>query len=82
MVFGEHHCPKCGQKYNNASVDGEDYTYTCRNCGQVTIFHMDGTNTTFDCPICARNFSAKFAPNNINRKLDFSSKYNSMYGGL
>jgi transcription elongation factor Elf1 len=82
MVFGEMHCSKCGLKYNNASVDGDDYTYTCKNCGQVEIFHMDGTSTTFDCPICAKvNLNANFVPNNINRHTDFSNKYNSQFAG-
>jgi rubrerythrin len=81
-MFGEHHCSKCGLKYNNASFDGQDYTYTCRNCGQVEVFHMNGSSTTFDCPICAKsNLNAHFVPNNINRSLKFNDKYNSMYGG-
>lgn len=82
MVFGKHHCSKCGYEYNNASNDGQDYTYTCKNCGQIETFHMDGTSTTFDCPICAQTVSAHFEPIDINRKLDFSDKYASMYKRL
>ena len=83
MVFGAHHCPKCGQEYNNASLDSQDYTYTCKNCGEVITYHMDGVATTFDCPICARlGFDAHYTPNDVNHALKFSDKYNSQYGGL
>lgn len=82
MVFGKMHCSKCGQEYNNAAADGEDYTYECRNCGQVEVFHIDGTNTTFDCPICAKkNLAANLVPNDINRNADFSDKHNSQFAG-
>lgn len=77
---GYHHCTKCGQRYRIDDVeDSSSYTYTCPNCGQVETFHMDGKNSTIDCPICAKNVSANYR---AIRSLKFERRENSMYGGL
>ena len=77
---GYHHCTQCGQRYRiNDTENGSDYIYTCPNCGQVEVFHMNGKNSTIDCPICSKNVNANYK---AIRSLKFERRENSMYGGL
>ena len=77
---GYHHCPACGKKFRKDDVENEEeYIYTCENCGTTTVYHMNGKYSTFDCPICARNYVANYR---AIRSLKFERRENSMYGSL
>jgi len=77
---GYHHCTRCNRRFRVDGVeDGRDFIYTCENCGQIVVFHMNGKHTTIFCPICSKTVEANYR---AIRSLKFERRENSMYGGI